>query len=361
MGAVAISLSPPPPLARSFWSNIDSSGSRHDAGITVRAECVDEGNAATPDWKPVIPIEKDTVFHFALTIAAEDFATFTDVDQSQMAPFRVFVFGNTASSPKTADGDVRRVQIHNGAIRDPIRVVAPMFKIALEHSNADASRRPYRVTVHDEAGNQVLQSIVAAEMSNGSVSIPPDVGFDLSGRSEGIYEVRIFDATGASLSTEKIFVSDSYRTPGLFGFVRVRYSQDILDDSETQHAFDLKCTSRSIPWIYKVKVEDFTHDALTPWDPDKVKLKLPAGFPTTFTRATVAGAPRRLTFSSAAPIALREAPYTKLVLQHVVPGPGRSGNDKIDVLVANLPNPRLDRLSKDENSNLLSEMHVTVK
>lgn len=308
-----------------------------DTGGIVISERRNVGTEVAPVWESVVAIAPDTTFTFQLRLRNPHFLNITNVNQSLIKPFSAFVFTNAPGASESSDGTVRSIQVHNGPLGNPISVFGKVFRYAIA-----PSLNPVTVAVENTAGQRLFQVNLTPQTS--------ELTLDLNGFSEGIYQIRSFNELGTEVSSQQILISDAYTVPQLFGFLLVRYSNDILSDIEDQHAFTLSFENRQIRWIYRIDVKETEPDALhPPLDPNNLQLQ---NVPVAFTRSVVNTPPRSVTFTSDAAIALQQQPYPKIELRN---------GAATQPLIANLPNPEPRHLVKDGSANLRAEMRLTIK
>jgi hypothetical protein len=284
----------------------------------------------------VVAIAPDTTFTFQLRLRNPNFLNITNVDQSLIKPFSAFVFTNTPGASEFSDGTVRSIQVHNGALGSPVAVFGKVFRYAIA-----PSLNPVTVAVENATGQRLLQVNLAPQTS--------ELTLDLNRFPEDIYQIRRFNELGTEISSQQILISDAYTVPQLFGFLLVRYSNDILSDVEDQHAFILSFENRQIRWIYQIDVQEIEPGHPNNLDPNSLQLQ---NAPVTFTRSVVDTPPKSVTFTSDTAIALRQQPYTKIELRN---------GAATKPLIAHLPNPEPRHLVKDGSANFRAEMRLTIK
>jgi hypothetical protein len=307
-----------------------------DTGGIVITEQRNVGTEAAPVLEPVIAIAPDTTFTFQLRLRNPDFLNITNVNQSLIKPFSAFIFTNAPGAAESSDGIVRSIEVHNGALGNPMAVFGKVFRYAIA-----PSLNPVTVAVENAAGQRLFQVNLTSATS--------ELTLDLNGFSEDIYQIRSFNELGTEVSSQQVLISDAYTVPQLFGFLLVRYSNDILSDIEDQHAFILSLENRQIRWIYRIDVQEIEPGHPNNLDPNNLQIQ---NVPVAFTRSVVNTPPRSVTFTSDAAIALQQQPYTKIELRN---------GAATKPLIANLPNPEPRHLVKDSSANLRAEMRLTIK
>lgn len=292
------------------------------------------GTTASPILKPKVAIAPDTLFTFQLRLKHPDFLTITSVDQRQIKPFSGFIFVNTLGTSSSTDGMTRTVQIHNGALGNPLACVGKLFRYAIA-ADLDTTL----VAVHKADGQGLLQIHVPPNLS--------EIRVDLSGFPEGIYHLHSFNAAGTKVLEDAVFVSDAYLVARLFGFLQVRYRDDLLQGTEEQLMFSLRFENRQIRWVYIIDVKDGEPGHPDTLNPNTIQLQ--AGT-VAFTRSQTA---QRVTFTSTQPIPLKQQAHQGIQLIRDATPPG--------ILIPHMPNPEPSHLVKDGDSGFRAEMHLTIR
>lgn len=306
-------------------------------GAVVINEQRNSGTEASPVLEPKIAIESDTIFTFRLTLKNPDFLNITNLNQGLIQPFSAFIFTNAPGASESSDGTVRSVEVHDGALGSPLPIFGKVFRYPL-----GPNLNGVAIAAHDEAGQFLFQINLISQAS--------EVTIDMNGFPEGIYQLSSLDVLGGTVASTQVFISNAYRTPQLFGFLQVRYTNDILSDAEDQHAFTLSFENRQIRWVYNIDVKEREPDHPDNLDPNTIQLE---NTPVAFTRSVVTTPPKSVTFTSNQPIALRQKPYTGIQLTN--------GSGTSQLLIAHMPNPETRTLVKDGASDLRSEMRLTIK
>ena len=313
---------------------------QRDNGGVVIVEQNNTGTEMLPVLEPKVPLEAGTVFTFKICLKNPLFLNITAVDQKEIEPFSVFVFSNKPGAVESIFDGIRSIQVHDGPLAGPVQAVGKVFR---HHVNL--SLNPVLLAVHDESGLLLSQIPVNSTM--------PGVTVDLGGYPEGRYELRSLDAAGVVVQSQKVFAGSDFLSPRLFGFLQVRYTPEIMGHSEKQHAFTLDFESRRIDWIYKINVEEIEPGEGESLALNNIQLQR-ADLSTNFSKSVSLAEPRQVIFSSDDRIKLREKPYKGIQLKD-------GAAVDADVLIKNMPNPEIDRLVKDEASDLRSEMYLTIK
>ncbi len=298
------------------------------------------GTETSPILEPQVAIAPDTIFTFQLRLKNPNFLTITNVDQSQIKPFSGFVFFNAPGTPETTDGTIRTVQVHKGALRSPLGFVGKVFRYAIV-SGLDVTT----VAVHNAAGQKLFQINLLPQLSEARI--------DLNGFPEGIYHLRSFNASGTEVANETVFVSDAYPLPQLFGFLQVRYRDDLLQGSEEGLVFSLAFENRQITWVYKIDVKDSDSGHPDTLDPNNIQLQSEN---LAFKRSQIA---EKVTFTSNQPIAMQQKPYQGIQLTHSTPS--TNGSETTNTLIPHMPNPETRHLVKEGASDFRAEMYLTIR
>ncbi len=311
-----------------------------ETGGIVIGEQRNIGTETAPVLKPQVMIAPDTIFTFQLRLKNPNFLTITNVDQSQLKPFSGFMFFNAPGTPEVTDGTTRTVQIHKGALGSPLAFFGKVFRYAIV-SGLDVTT----VAVHNAAGQKLLQINLLPQLSEARI--------DLSGFPEGIYHLRSLNASGTEVVNKTVFVSDAYRVPQLFGFLQVRYRDDLLQSTEERLVFSLAFDNRQITWVYKIDVKD--GDSVHPdkLDPNNIQLQSET---LAFKRSQIA---EKVTFTSNQPIAMQQKPYQGIQLTHSTPS--TNGSETTTTLIPHMPNPELRHLVKEGASDFRAEMYLTIR
>ncbi len=292
------------------------------------------GTEEMPVLEPRVNISEDTTFTFKILLENPKFLNITQLDQADIKPSHVYLLSNLPGASESTDGNIRSVEVHNGALTQPRLCVGKTFRHKIE-----PNLNIVAVAVHNE-DNQKIFSLPCGENAT-------DIDVDMQSQTEGIYQLHSINSSGITVATKIYFLSNDHLSTKLFAFIQINYSADILADSEKQHNFTVNFANRSIDWRYTINVRE-----ISPLHPDNLDVNTLSihNPPTSFSKSVISAPPKSVTFSSNLPILLREQAY-----------PGIQLRDGSEVLVEHLPNPVINRLTKAGGSDLQSEMSLTIK
>ena len=295
------------------------------------------------DLVPRVSIAENTRFTFVLKLENSYFFNITQVNQNFVQANSAFIFTASETATPAEDGTV---SIHDGALSDGaipdnlMIVVDKVFQFPIAQSLDIV-----RVAVEDEVPQELFALNV--QPTDSSVTI------DLQGFAEGIYQLRNFDSTGTEISLTRVFSSASRMTSQLFGLVQIPYVSSLEEPIYT-----LNFANRQINWQYEIEVREIAAEHPDNLELDNIELDLasnPFNPAVTFNKEVDVAA-RKVSFVSNQRIPLRQQPYTGIQLSYAADGDS-------EILIPNMPNPTVSRLSQDETSSadLKAQMSLTIK